>query len=190
VSTDASEGSSQLGTATKGVGMPPTLGAARAPRSGRRPGDGSSPPPRRCGGGLDLGHHAMSPVKKKGAAPIGGNRCRLGSQGLGGITCAAGPETTFGRFPVYGLELHAQVLFVRICGDTQKSLRLPPCVSSKAHEIERETPESARIPLRTGIDALSHPCDDGHHRTPPGSVMRRDTPRAGGMVLSGAGDPP
>jgi hypothetical protein len=42
------------------------------------------------------------PRLKKGAAPIGGNRCRLGSQGLGGITCAAGHETTFGRSQCMG----------------------------------------------------------------------------------------
>ena len=97
-----------------------SVGNQAGPGASDRSYIGKEPPPRRCGGGLDpLRSRA---VNERGRHPLGGTGAASAAQGLGGITSAAGLETSVRAQPSLRLaEGCASIICPHLCGHTEFS---------------------------------------------------------------------
>ena len=73
-------------------------------------------------------------LKQKGAAPIGGNRCRLGNALIGGNHARYWSKLSFRRVPVYARWAGPQVFDVPINEDTQRTHRGRTKNTQETHE--------------------------------------------------------
>src|SRR5215207_11458206 len=93
------------------------------------------PPPRRCGGGLDL-RYMCSAVNERGRHPLGGTGAASAAQGLGGITSAAGLETSVRAVLSIRLaEGCASIFCPHLCRHTVFSAQTH---SNRSHERSKE----------------------------------------------------
>ena len=110
---------------------------------------GKEPPPRRCGGGLDLRATGSSAVNERGRHPLGGTGAASAAQGLGGITSAAGLETSVRAvLSVRLAERCASIFCPHLCGHTvfsaqRHSNRSHAC--SEEHATPRDRPVTRRV---------------------------------------------
>ena len=112
------------------------------------------PPPRHCGGGLGRRKTTCAgPFNERGRHPLGGTGAASAAQGLGGITSAAGHETSVRAvFSIRPAERCASIFCPRLCGHTDFSAlrhRLP-------HSTGVSSAYDASLPIwfRPGADAV------------------------------------
>src|SRR5215207_10724487 len=108
------------------------------------------PPPRRCGGGLDL-RYMCSAVNERGRHPLGGTGAASAAQGLGGITSAAGLETSVRAvLSVLPAEGCASIFCPHLCRHTEFSAQRH---SNRSHRSPEEPATQRDQPVTSASHA-------------------------------------